>query len=156
MRHSILCTAAGSLILLPLVLVGVPWTVGKGYEDVPLLFALLVPNAVCLAALTPLYTFFEVQAKKPGTLLKVGGCALAANVGLTIALAPMWGTWGVAIAASLAGAVGGGVAVRAFQTESGARLREVLPGRGELEDYVALAASFSERRRRAARNGGDA
>ena len=83
MRHSVLCTAAGSLIMLPLVFVGVPWTVGKGYEDVPLLFALLVPNAVCLAALTPLYTFFEVQAKKPGTLLKVGGCALAANVGLT-------------------------------------------------------------------------
>lgn len=145
-RHSILFTLGGSLLVLPLVFVGVPWTVGEEYGDVPLLFALLVPNAVFLAALTSLYTFFQVQAMKPGTLLWVGGSALAANVGLSIALAPLWGTWGVAIAASCAGAIGGSVALRAFRRESGTRLRELIPGRGELEDYVALVRSWSRRR----------
>jgi O-antigen/teichoic acid export membrane protein len=145
-RHSILFTLAGSLLLFPVVLVGVPLTVGDEYEDVPLLFALLIPNAVFLAALTSLYTFFQVQAGKPGTLLRVGGSALAANVGLSVALAPLWGTWGVAIAASCAGAIGGIVAVRAFRRESGTRLRELVPGRGELEDYVTLIRSWSRRR----------
>ncbi len=141
-RHSILLTSVGSLVAVPVVLVGVPWAIGDEYVDVPLLFAILIPNTVFLAALTSLYTYFQVQAGKPGTLLWVGGSALAANVGLSIALAPLWGTWGVAIAASAAAMIGGSVAVLAFRNESGTRLRELLPGRGELRDYVALLRSW--------------
>jgi O-antigen/teichoic acid export membrane protein len=145
-RHSVLFTLVGSLIVLPVVFLGVPWAVGEEYGDVPLLFCLLIPNAVCLAALTSLYTFFQVQAGKPGTLLRVGGCALIANVGLSIALAPLWETWGVAVAASCAGLIGGAVAVHAFRGESGARYRELIPGRGELEDYLTLLRSWFRRR----------
>jgi O-antigen/teichoic acid export membrane protein len=145
-RHSILLTTVGSIVALPVVIVGVPWAVGDEYDEVPLLFALLIPNAVFLAALTSLYTYFQVQAKKPGTLLRIGGCALAANVGLSIALAPLWGTKGVAIAASCAGALGGAVAVLAFRNESGTRLRELLPGRAEVEDYIALVRGVLRRR----------
>jgi O-antigen/teichoic acid export membrane protein len=145
-RHSILLTVTGSLVAIPVVLVGVPWAVGEEYDEVPLLFALLIPNAVFLAALTSLYTYFQVQAGKPGTLLVVGGSALAANVGLSIALAPLWGTRGVAVAASCAGAIGGTVACLAFRAESGTRLRALLPGRGELKDYAALARSWLRRR----------
>ena len=148
MRHSILLTSAGALILLPIVFVGVPWAVGAGYEDVPLLFLLLIPHALCWAALTSLYTFFQVQAKQPGVLLKVSGCTLVANVALTLALAPAWDTWGVAVAASLAGVVGAAVAFHAFHAESGTRLREVSPGRAEVADYVALLASRTARWRR--------
>jgi O-antigen/teichoic acid export membrane protein len=144
-RHSILFTVIGSLLLFPVVLVGVPLAVGEEYDDVPLLFALLIPNALFLAAVTSLYTYFQVQAQKPGTLLRVGGCALVANVGLSIALAPLWGAWGVAIAASCAGIIGAGVALHHFRSESGTRLRELIPGRGELEDYVALVRAWSRR-----------
>jgi O-antigen/teichoic acid export membrane protein len=145
-RHSILLTTVGSLLALPVVIVGVPWAVGDEYDEVPLLFALLIPNAVFLAALTSLYTYFQVQAKKPGTLLRVGGSALAANIGLSIALAPLWGTKGVAIAASCAGALGGAVAVIAFRNESGTSLRKLIPGRAEVEDYIALARGLLRRR----------
>ncbi len=145
-RHSILFTLAGSVLLLPVVFIGVPLAVGDEYDDVPLLFVLLIPNALCLAALTSLYTFFQVQAGKPGTLLRVGGCALVANVGLSVALAPLWGTWGVAIAASCAGLIGGSVALVAFRRESGTRLRELIPGRGELADYATLLRSWKSRR----------
>jgi O-antigen/teichoic acid export membrane protein len=146
MRHSILLTSVGSLAAFPVVLVGVPWAVGDEYSDVPLLFALLIPNALFLASLTSLYTYFQVQARKPATLLVVGGCALGANLALSIALAPLWGTWGVAIAASCAGAIGGGVAFQAFRKESGTRLRELIPGRREVEDYLALARGWLRRR----------
>lgn len=140
-RHSILLTSVGSLVAIPVVLVGVPWAIGEEYEEVPLLFALLIPNALFYATLTSLYTYFQVQAKKPGTLLTVGGSALTANVGLSIALAPLWGARGVAIAASCSGAIGGVVAFRAFRNESGTSPRELIPGRRELEDYRALAKS---------------
>jgi O-antigen/teichoic acid export membrane protein len=148
MRHSILLTVVGCLLLFPAVLLGVPWVIGEEYEDVPLLFAILIPHALCWAAFASLYTFFQVQAKKPGTLLKVSGYMLVSNVALAVALAPIWDMWGVAIATSLAGVVGGIVAFRAFQAESGTRLRQVSPGRGEIADYVALAASSTARWRR--------
>jgi O-antigen/teichoic acid export membrane protein len=153
-RHSFLFTAVGGPLLLPFVWIGVPLTIGDGYQDVPWLFALLIPNAVCRGVLACLYTYFQIQARSPVTLLKVGGWALVANVGLTIALTPPWGTWGVAVAASLSGVIGAAVAFREFQKESGARLREVIPGRAEFADYLALAASL--RRRRAARSGSSA
>jgi O-antigen/teichoic acid export membrane protein len=141
-RHSILLTSVGSVVAIPVVLLGVPWAIGDEYDEVPLLFVLLIPQALFYATLTSLYTYFQVQAKKPGTLLIVGGSALAANVALSIAFAPLWGARGVAIAASCAGAIGGTVALRAFQHESGTRVRELIPGRRELEDYRALARSW--------------
>jgi hypothetical protein len=146
-RHSILLTSVGSLVAIPVVLVGVPWAIGDEYGDVPLLFAILIPNAVFLAALTSLYTYFQVQAKKPSTLIWVAGCTLTVNILLSIAFAPLWGTRGVAIAASCAGVIGAGVAVRAFRNESGTKLRELIPGRREVEDYLALARSRLRRPR---------
>ena len=145
-RHSILFTAAGGPLLIPIVWLGVPLTVGDAYADVPWLFALLLPYAVCRAALTPLYTYFQIQARSPETLLKVGASALVSNVVLTVALAPVWGTWGVAIATSLAGLVGGVVAFRAFRAGTGASYRELVPGRAEVSDDLGLAASLLRRR----------
>jgi uncharacterized membrane protein YdjX (TVP38/TMEM64 family) len=89
-----------------------------------------------------------VQARQPGVLLRVSASTLVANVALTVALAPAWGTWGVAVAASLAGMIGAAVAFHAFRAESGTRLREVSPGRGELADYADLLASSTARWRR--------
>ena len=41
--------------------------------------------------------------------------------------------------------VGAAVAFQSFRAESGTRLRDVSPGRGELADYVALLASSTAR-----------
>lgn len=102
---------------------------------------------VYMAAVAPLYTFFSVQAEKPTRMLRVTSVALAVNVALALAIAPIWGVTGVAIAASLAGTIGLAVAFRTFTVESGTRLRELRPGRREVQDYAAMAASFARRSR---------
>jgi O-antigen/teichoic acid export membrane protein len=146
-RHSILLVATGSLLLVPGVYVAIPPILGPGYEQVPLLLVLLLPSMLYMAAVSPLYTFFSVQAEKPTRMLRVTSVALTVNVALAVALAPVWDVTGVAIAASLAGSIGLVVAFRTFTVESGTRLRELRPGRRELRDYAALGASFARRSR---------
>jgi O-antigen/teichoic acid export membrane protein len=152
-RHALLLTAVGGLLLVPAAWIAIPLTVGKGYEDVPALLLLLVPNAILVAGLYPVYTYFQVQVTKPATLAKVAGSALLANVALTVALAPRWGVWGVAVAASLAATVQSSVAMRALNREADVRIRDVVPGRAEVADYVWLAGRI---RRRLRRTAGDA
>jgi O-antigen/teichoic acid export membrane protein len=147
-RHCILLAAVASVFVTPLAYLTIPWILGPGYGDVPLLLLLLLPNVLCVAAITPLYTFFQVQAEKPVTMFWVTGSALVASVALNIALVPHWGARGAAVAASLGGIVAAVVAFRAFAAGSQTRLRELRPGRQELMDYVALVTSYTGPRTR--------
>jgi O-antigen/teichoic acid export membrane protein len=145
-RHCMLLAGVGSVVLIPLTVVAVPWTIGDAYEDVPLLIALLVPATIGSAAFFPLYAFFEVQLATASVRLRIAGSALITNIALSVALAPVWGMWGVAAGASIAYIIAGAVAFSAFRAQSGIRLRELRPGRREIQDYVALAASYGWRR----------
>jgi O-antigen/teichoic acid export membrane protein len=127
------------------VFVGVRWALGAGYEDVPLLLVVLIPNVIAYAGMSPLYSFFSVQAAKPAMLLMASGPGLLANVGLTVILTPMWGLWGAAVAASGAGLLAVAVALRCFTSETRTPVRQLRPGRRELDDYVALISSFAAR-----------
>ncbi len=147
-RHSVLLAATGSLLLVPAVYVAIPPVLGPGYEQVPRLLLILLPSMVYMAAVSPLYTFFSVQAEKPTRMLRVTSVALTVNVALALALAPGWGVTGVAVAASLAGSLGLVVAFRTFIAESGTRLRDLRPGRRELHDYARIAASLAARAQR--------
>jgi O-antigen/teichoic acid export membrane protein len=144
-RHSVVLAFAGCVVLPPLVYVAIPWTLGGGYEDVPLLLVLLIPNVIAYAAISPMYSFFQVQAAKPAMLLRATGSALATNIGLTVALTPLWGMWGAATSASAAGVIAAAVAIWCFIAESGMRLGDLRPGRAEIDDYVTLAGSFTRR-----------
>jgi O-antigen/teichoic acid export membrane protein len=146
-RHCILLAAAASLIVIPTSYVAIPWALGSGYDDVPLLLVLLLPNVLCQAAMRPLYSFFQVQAETPAKMFRVVASALVANVVTNIALVPHWGARGAAVAASLAGIVAAIVAFRAFTSESHARWHDLLPGRADLMDYVDLGMSLVHRRR---------
>jgi len=77
--------------------------------------------------------------------LKVAGSALLASVALSVALAPLWGLWGVAVGTSLAYLLAAAVAYRCFRAESGIDLRALRPGAAELRDYLALARSYTAR-----------
>jgi O-antigen/teichoic acid export membrane protein len=147
-RHSILLAAIGSVALVPFTYAAVPLTVGSEYADVPLLLAVLIPATIGSAAFLPLYAFFEVRVVSPSMRLKVAGSALLANVALSVALAPLWGVWGVAIGTSLAYLLASAVAYRCFWAETGTRLRALCPGAAELRDYPALARSYTGRRKR--------
>src|SRR4051812_43555407 len=67
MRHCVILAAAASVVVIPFVWLAVPFVLGHGYGDVPLLLVLLAPNVLCLAAVRPLYSFFQVQTEKPAS-----------------------------------------------------------------------------------------
>jgi O-antigen/teichoic acid export membrane protein len=145
-RHCILLAGAAGLVVIPVAYVAIPVVLGSGYDDVPLLLVLLLPNVLCQAAMRPLYSFFQVQAEKPASMFRVVASALAANVVTNLALVPIWGARGAAVAASLAGVVAAIVAFRAFTAETHARWAELLPRRDDLMDYVDLTMSLLRRR----------
>jgi O-antigen/teichoic acid export membrane protein len=140
-RHSILLVATGSALLVPVVRLAVTWTLGPGYDEVPLLLIMLIPGTISLAAILALVTFFMVQVQKPRVLVAVSGSSLVANAALTAILAPLWGARGVAIGTSAAFMLGAVVAFSRFRDETGTPLRDLRPGRRELRDYLALAGA---------------
>jgi O-antigen/teichoic acid export membrane protein len=146
-RHSVMLVAAASVVLIPAAYVALPWVLGAGYGEVPLLLVLLTPNVLCLAAVRPLYSFFQVQTQKPASMYRMVGWALVANTALNIALVPVWGARGAAVAASASGIVAVVVAFRAFAAESHARLADLRPRREDIAAYVELASSLLGRRR---------
>jgi O-antigen/teichoic acid export membrane protein len=148
MRHCALLAAAASVVVIPAAYVAIPWVLGDGYGDVPLLLVLLTPNVLCLAAVRPLYSFFQVQTENPASMYRVVAAALVINTALNIALVPVWDARGAAVAASLSGIVAVIVAFRAFAAESHARLADLRPRRADIEAYVELATSLLRRARR--------
>jgi O-antigen/teichoic acid export membrane protein len=148
MRHCVLLAAASSVVVIPAAYVAIPWVLGDGYGDVPRLLVLLTPNVLCLSAVRPLYSFFQVQTEKPSSMYRVVAAALVANTILHVALVPAWGPQGAAVAASASGIVAVVVAFRAFAAASHARLADLRPQRADLVAYVDLAKSLLARRGR--------
>jgi O-antigen/teichoic acid export membrane protein len=150
MRHCVILAAAASVLVIPAVYIAIPFVLGDGYGDVPSLLLVLTPNVLCLAAVRPLYSFFQVQTQKPSRMYWVVGAALATNTVLNIALVPVWHAHGAALAASVSGLIGVTVAFRAFSAEAKVRLRDLRPGREDFMAYVDLAQSLLARVRRSA------
>jgi O-antigen/teichoic acid export membrane protein len=145
-RHCILLAGAAGLLVIPVAYFGIPVALGSGYDDVPLLLLLLLPNVLCQAAMRPLYSFFQVQAEQPAKMFRVVASALVTNVAANLALVPIWGARGAAVAASVAMIVGAVVAFRAFTAESRARWADLRPRKEDLMDYVRLVSTLLRRR----------
>jgi O-antigen/teichoic acid export membrane protein len=144
-RHCMLLAAAASVVVIPVSYVAIPWVLGPGYGDVALLLLMLAPNVVFLAAIRPLYSFFQVQTEKPASMYRVVGAALVVNTALNLTLVPVWHARGAAAAASVSGLVAVVVAYRAFAAESDARLADLRPRRADLTAYRDLAGSLLRR-----------
>ena len=147
MRHCVLLAAAASVLVVPASYVVLPFILGPGYGGVPLVLLLLTPNVLCLAAVRPLYSFFQVQTENPASMYRVVAAALVVNTALNVALVPVWGANGAAVAASLSGVVAVVVAFRAFSTAANARLADLRPRRSDLDAYLDLAGSMLRRLR---------
>ena len=106
-----------------------------------------LPTDLCQAAVRPLDSFFQVQTQKPASMYRMVGSALVANTALNIALVPVWGARGAAVAASASGIVAVVVAYRAIAAESHARLADLWPRRADINAYVELASSLLGRGR---------
>jgi O-antigen/teichoic acid export membrane protein len=145
MRHCVLLSAAASLVVVPGSYLMLPIVLGPGYEEVPLLLLMLTPNVLCLAAVRPLYGYFQVQTENPASMYRVVISALVVNTVLNIALVPVWGAQGAAAAASLSGIVAVVVAFRAFTTHAQVKLADLRPARSDMTAYVDLAGALLRR-----------
>jgi len=94
----------------------------------------------------PLYSFFQVQTEKPAAMYRVVGTALVINTALNIALVPVWGARGAAVAASASALVAVTVAFRAFAAEAHATLRDLRLRRSDFTAYLDLVSSVLRRR----------
>jgi O-antigen/teichoic acid export membrane protein len=151
LRHVVLLTSAGSVVVVLLTLAVLTPVVGPGYEEVPGLIALLAPSTAALGGLYQLFQYFEVRIGSAAVTFNIAASALAANAVLSALLAAPWGAAGVAAGTSVAYLIAGAVAFRYFRRATGARPRDLLPGRQELRDYAALIGPHARRLRRGAR-----
>lgn len=140
-RHAVLLSLAGAMLLVPASALALPWVIGAGYGDVPVLVALLAVGMAFRAALIPLYAFVSVQAERPGTVTVIAMASTALTVFATFALVPIADAEGAAIASSVAAAASGLATFRVYSRESGERARVFIPGPAELRDYVTLWAA---------------
>jgi O-antigen/teichoic acid export membrane protein len=145
MRHCVLLAAAASVVVVPASYVMLPIVLGPGYGEVPLLLLMLTPNVLCLAAVRPLYGYFQVQMENPASMYRVVAAALVVNTALNVALTPTWGAKGAAVAASVSGIVAVVVAFRAFAAHANVRLADLRPQRSDLTAYFDLAGSLLRR-----------
>lgn len=147
-RHAIVLVLAGAAVLIPGAVLGLEAVVGEGYQEVPVLLAILIPGTIAQAVGRILFAYFAVRRESPGFVTRVALLMAVLNIPLTIALVPALGGVGAAIAASAAAVVANGVLTRRFLRETGMGLASLVPGSRELRDYHDLAASFSGRLRR--------
>jgi O-antigen/teichoic acid export membrane protein len=138
-RHSGLLAVAGALVLVPLTAVIVTPVLGAGYDDVPLLLAILAPGVAAHAAVTVLDAFFAVRLDRPARVTAIAVVVLATTVPLTFVLVPFAGAWGAALAATAGNLVGAALYVIAMRRAAGARIRDFVPGPAEVRDYAGFA-----------------
>ncbi len=93
------------LIISPFLYLGarfiLPWLLGPGYADAPLLLALLLPGVMSYGAASPLSAYFTNHAGRPQVPAIVAGLSLIINVLLCVVLIPRYGVMGGAIATTV-------------------------------------------------------
>ena len=132
-------------MLVPASFVLLPTLLGAGYEDVPTIMVLLIPGLVAQSGLKALDTFFIVQLGKPGTISRLSLLTMGTNLPLSLALVPVAGAHGAALAATGAFTAGTVGYFWRFRAETGVSPRECLPRLEELRDYRELATALRKR-----------
>lgn len=152
-RHAVLLAAACGLIVVPGAYLALPFVVGSGYGDAPTVLAILLPGIVGLSGFWALHTFFTVQMGSPAIVTRIAIITMGVNVVINGALVPPFGIWGAAIATTIANVISAILSFSRFRAESGTPVRDLLPGRSEVRDYVTLIGSLLRDRSRPATSG---
>ena len=137
-RHAILLALVLGALLVPGVVVLLPMIVGEGYGDVPALLGIMLPGVLGLSGFWMLHTFFTVQVARPAIVTRIALLTMGAGLLACLALVPLMGLWGAALATTAANLLAAGLSFRRFHQIAGVRLRELRPGRAELRDYKTL------------------
>lgn len=142
-RHVVVLTLAGALVTVPATFALLPSIVGPGYEQVPLLVLALVPGVVAFAAWWAMHTFFVVRLDQSRVAAGVAAVGIVLTAALAFALVPLFGIWGAVVSSGVGNTVAAGLGLTRFQAATGVSLRDLAPGRSELDDYRALAGHLT-------------
>lgn len=137
-RHVIVLTCVGAAVTVPLTFLLLPSIVGPGYEQVPALVLALVPGVVAFAVWWAMHTFFVVRLDRSQVAARVAGVGIVLTAVLAFALVPVWGVWGAVVSSVAGNTVAAGLGLMRFRALAGVSVRDLLPGRAELDDYRAL------------------
>jgi O-antigen/teichoic acid export membrane protein len=138
-----LASAAGSFLFMGFVF-------GSDFDRVWVPLALLIPGIIGLGAAEVLRVFFLVRLERSREYLYASSGSMVINLALAVALVPWIGISGAAISTSVSYAVCCIVLSLRFAASGGSRrVRDYIPGRVEVADYVRLLSYYGRMARRA-------
>ena len=149
LRHAVLLALVGGVLVVPAAIVALPLIVGEGYEDVPMLLALLVPGIIAQAGALTLNGYFTVQAGRPWVVTRATLVMAVLSLVVSVPAVAVLGVAGAAVGASVANIAGAVLIVRTFLSESGLPLSTLRPGSTEIADYRQLSRLLLRRVRTA-------
>ena len=151
-RHSALLLLTGGLVSSAGALLLMGFVFGSDFERVWIPLALLIPGIIGLGAAEVLRVFFLVRLERSREYLYASSGSMVVNLALAAVLVPWIGISGAAISTSVSYAVCCVVLSLRFAASGGSRrVRDYLPGRAEVADYVRLVSYYARMVRRAPR-----
>jgi O-antigen/teichoic acid export membrane protein len=143
-RHSVLLLVVAGLLLLastPLLLTPV---FGEQFEGIWLPLACILPGILALGGVTEMvlpFLLIRLERSREYLLAAVG--AMLINLALAVALVPAIGLVGAAISTSVSYACGAIYLVTRFRAlGDSVRVRDLIPGRSDVRDYLNLGRSL--------------
>jgi O-antigen/teichoic acid export membrane protein len=148
-RHSALLLLTGGIASTAGAYLFMGFIFGSEFERVWVPLALLIPGIIGLGAAEVLRVFFLVRLERSKEYLYASTGSMLVNLVLAVILVPTIGIAGAAISTSVSYAVCCLVLTLRFASSGGSRrIRDYVPGRAEVADYVRLLGYFARMARR--------
>lgn len=138
LRHTLILTATGAVVLGLVSIVLIPIVFGQAFHASVLPLLILLPGAVAYAPASVLSTFFSMRLGRMRYPLVVAGLSASTTGVACVGLVPWLGAPGAAIASTIGYATGSLLLSVFFARRAGIRLRALLPGPADLGIYREL------------------
>ena len=141
-RNTLLVTGLASLAAAAAAPVVIPMLFGRAFDDAIVPFLCLLPGSIALSG-TKILAAYVFSRGKPMINAQIAAATLAVSLLAALALLPLWGVTGAAIAASIAYCVSLGLTAIAYHRLSGASISDaLLPRPTDLALYTGALASL--------------
>ena len=141
-RNTLLVTGLASLAAAAAAPVVIPMLFGRDFDDAIVPFLCLLPGSIALSG-TKILAAYVFSRGKPMINAQIATATLAVSLLAALALLPLWGVTGAAIAASIAYCISLGLTAIAYHRLSGASISDaLLPRPTDLALYTGALASL--------------
>ena len=141
-RNTLLVTGLASLAAAAAAPVVIPMLFGRDFDDAIVPFLCLLPGSIALSG-TKILAAYVFSRGRPMINAQIAAATLAVSLLAALALLPLWGVTGAAIAASIAYCVSLSLTAIAYHRLSGASISDaLLPRPTDLALYTGALASL--------------